>query len=192
MNMELASDTTKLLAHLAELRDKVEPGASVSALNSTANKIRQRSVNRAANELGIAAKILRKRIAVPRSEKATRKRPKTMLFGGLYPVRVDDLKPAPRELKSGRVKYKVPKGQSVNPNAFMAPHKQGSRVVFVRKGPSRLPIKRVTVEVGSVIKRSMRKEINSKASQEHYQKIFNAQMDRRIRGSLVRNGLTVK
>lgn len=191
MKIQFETENKELLAHLRELSDKVQPAATASALNSAGTKVRQWAVRDASKRTGVPAKILRKRIAIPRGKKATARNPSLLMFGGLWPVKVSKLTPKPRELKSGRVKYKTLPGQPMDPNAFMAPHKGGSNAVFVRKGQARLPIKNVTVNIGPAVRLGLIRALRSKDAKDYFERMFFSQMDRRVRSSLRRKGLEV-
>ena len=191
MKIEFESENKAFLASLQEIADKVTPAAQVSALNSAAAKIARESVKIASSTTGVSAKTLRKRIKVPKSKKATARFPNVTIFGGLWPVPVAKLTPKPRKLKRGGVKYKTMPGQAQNPNAFIAPHKGGGDGVFVRKGHSRLPIKKVSVDIAPHVRRAIAVYLYGSAAQAHYEKILFSQMDRRVRSALRRKGLDV-
>lgn len=191
MNIEFETDNRELLAQLNDLAGKVAPAAQASALNSAGGKVLQWAVRDASKRTGVAAKILRRRIAIPRGKKATARNPQIWLFGGLWPVKVSKLTPKPRRLKSGRVKYKTIPGQPVDPSAFMAPHRGGGDAVYSRKGSARLPVKNITVNVGPHVRLSMIRSLRSKEARDYYERMLFSQMDRRVRSSLRRYGLDV-
>jgi len=191
MKIAFETENKKLLAHLNEFAEKVTPGAQVSALNSVAGKVRGEAVKVAARATGVSTKILRKRIVVPRSKKATLRSPNVIVFGGIWPVKVSKLTPKPRNLASGRVKYKTPPGKSQDPNAFIATHKGGGVAVFARKGASRLPLKNITIDIGPAVRSAIGVYSRSAEAKRHYEKILFSQMDRRVRSSLRRKGLDV-
>lgn len=192
MKIVIESDNAKFLAHLQELADKVAVPAQVSAINSAAGNVRSKSIAIARAATGVPTSILKKRIAVPKSRRATIRSVEVLIFGGLWPVKVAKLTPAPRKLKGGGIKYKILPGQSMNPRAFIANNTNGHLSVFERKGESRLPIKNVTVDISRAVKSAISGYLASGAAKAYYEKMLLSQMDRRVRGSLVRNGLTVK
>jgi len=191
MKVEFKSDNKKLQRHLKELSEKHAPAAQSFALNSTAAYIKREAVKIASKATGVPTTILKNRIAVPRGKKSTIRGLKTVIFGGLWPVKVAKLKPAPRKLKSGAVKYKTMKGEPVNANAFMGKNTNGSDSVFVRKGTARLPIKNVTVEIGPQVERAIQGFSGGQLAKDKYSKMLFSQMDRRVRGGLIRMGVKV-
>lgn len=191
MKFEFETENRELLAHLRELSDKVQPAATASALNSAGTKVRQWAVRDASKRTGVPAKLLRRRIAIPKGQRATARKPSLLMFGGLWPIKVSKLTPKPRRLKGGRVKYKTMPGQPVDPNAFIAPHKGGGDSVFVRKGQSRLPIKNVTVNVGPSVRLGLIRALRSQEARAYFERMLFSQMDRRVRSSLRRKGLEV-
>lgn len=192
MNIEFKSDNKKLEAHLRELQKELAPGAQSAALNSTASFITRGAVKIAQAKTGIQAKILRKRIAVPRGKKSTPRSLRTQVFGGLWPVKVMDITPIPRKLVSGRVKYKTLPGESIDPQAFMANNTNAKLSVFRRKGVTRLPIENITVDVGPHVKSAIEGYTGGNESQAYYRKRLFTEMDRRIRSNLVRKGIRTK
>ena len=94
MKITFESDNAKLLAHLQELADKVAIPAQVSALNSAAGNVRSKCIQIARSATGVPTSILKKRIAVPKSRRATIRSVEVIIFGGLWPVRVAQLTPA--------------------------------------------------------------------------------------------------
>lgn len=192
MNIEFSSDNPKLLKHLRELQKELAPRAQSAALNSTANYIRRGAVKIAQQKTGVQAKILNTRIAVPRGKKASVRSLKTVVFGGLWAVKVMKITPIPRKLTSGRVKYKTLPGQAVDPKAFMANNTNAQMSVFRRKGASRLPIENITVDIGPHVERAISGYGGGQESQAYYRKRLFTEMDRRIRGSLVRKGIRTR
>lgn len=191
MKITFESDNKKLQAHLDELARTVAPAAQAAALNSAAKHVRSKAVGIASKATGVPTKILRRRIAIPRRSKATQRSLEVFVFGGLWPVKVADLTPAPRKLKSGAVKYKTGPGQPIDPMAFIANNTNGRLSVFARKGRSRLPVKNVTIDISGGVKSAIGGYLISRAAQSHYEKILLSQMDRRVRSSLMRRGMRV-
>ena len=192
MNIEFKSDNKKLLAHLKELKEKVAPAAEAKALNSTANYIVRGAVKIAATKTGVQAAILRKRIAVPRGKKASARTLKTVVFGGLWEVKVMKINPTPRKLASGRVKYRVIPGEALDPNAFMGNNKAGAMSVFRRKGTGRLPIENVRADIGPHVRRAIEGYGGGQESQSYYKQRLFKEMDRAISGNLRRYGIRVR
>ena len=149
------------------------------------------SLRSASKALGIPQKIIAKRVAVPRSKRASATRLETLIFGGLWPVKVMKLTPTPRKLKGGATKYRIIPGESVNPKAFMANNTNGAMSVFARKGAPRLPIENITANVGPAINQALDRYVKSAEAKAYYDKTLLSNMDRAIRGSLVRQGLKV-
>ena len=191
MKITIESDNAAFLAHLQELADKVVVPAQVSALNSAAGNVRSKSIQIAKTATGVPTSILKKRIAVPKSRRATARSVEVIIFGGLWPVKVAKLTPAPRKLKGGGVKYKTVPGQPISPRAFIANNTRGSLSVFERKGEARLPIRNIVVDISRGVKSAIAGYIASGGAQAYYEKMLLSQMDRRVRGSLVRHGLKV-
>jgi hypothetical protein len=191
MKIEVQSDNKQLLRHLREVSDQVTPAAEASALNSTAKKVAREAVKLASVATGVPTKVLRRRIYVPKRKKATRRRLHAYVLGGLWVVPVSQLTPKPRQLKGGSVKYRVPPGQAINPQAFMAKTTRGGTEVFVRKTASRLPIKKVSVDIADQVKRAINGYLHTAAAHTYYQQRLFAEMDRKIRASMRRNGLDV-
>lgn len=191
MNFEFKSENAQFARHLNELADKVAPAAQASALNSSAGHIRGRAVKIASKATGVPSSILKKRIAVPKSQKATKRFPRVIIFGGLWPVKVSKLKPKPRKLKSGKVKYKTGPGETINPGAFIGNNTNGSPSVFVRKSAARTPLANVTTEISSAVRSAVGGYSRSSAALKYYQKMLYSQMDRKVRSSLRRQGLDV-
>lgn len=192
MNIEFSSDNPKLLRHLRELQKELAPGAQSAALNSTASYIARGAVKIAQAKTGVQAKILRKRIAVPRGKKATVRSLKTVVFGGLWVVPVTKLTPAPRKLKGGSVKYKTLPGQAIRPDAFLAKTTRGTDRVFVRKGATRLPVQSITADIGPAVQSAIQGYGGGQESQAYYRKRLFTEMDRRIRSNLVRKGIRTR
>jgi Prophage minor tail protein Z (GPZ) len=192
VKITIESDNAKFLAHLQELADKCAIPAQVSALNSAATNVRSKSIQIAKSATGVPTSILKRRIAVPKSRRATIRSHEVLIFGGLWPVKVSKLTPAPRKLKGGGVKYKTLPGQPISPRAFIANNTHGSLSVFERKGEARLPIRNITVDISGPVKSAIAGYLASGAAKAYYEKMLLSQMDRRVRGSLVRKGLTVK
>ena len=190
MNLIIESDNTKLMEHLKELTESCAIPSQVAALNSTATTVRNKSVTIARVAAGVPTKILRKRIVVPKSRRATSRRLEVIIFGGIWPIKVMKLTPTPRKLKKG-VKYKVLPGETQNPIAFMANNTNGAMSVFARKGPNRLPLKNITVNIEPHVKKAVGGFIDSGAAKAYYQKMLFSQLDRRIRSSMVRKGMKV-
>lgn len=192
MNIEFKTDNRKLLAHLKDLSEKVTPAAEAKALNSTASYIVRGAVKIAQTKTGVQAAILRKRIAVPRGKKATARTLKTVVFGGLWEVKVMKINPTPRKLASGRVKYRVIPGESLDPNAFMGNNTNGGMSVFRRKGAGRLPIENVRADIGPHVRRAIEGYGGGQESQNYYQARLFKEMDRAISGNLRRYGIRVR
>lgn len=189
MNIEFTSQNRKLQRHLRELSEKYAPPAQAQALNSTAGYIKREAVKIASSATGVQASLLRKRIAVPKKAKA--RDLKAVVFGGLWVVPVAKISPKPRKLKGGGVKYKVMPGQAINPKAFIAKTTNGTERVFARKGPGRLPIESISADIAPHVTRAIVGFSGGAEALKYYQKILFSQMDRKVRGGLIRLGFSV-
>ena len=191
MNIEIKTDNKDLLAHLEELKAKITPAAQVAVLNRTASKVSREAIKIASKSTGVPTKTLRKRINIPRQWKARKGKLNVTIFGGTWPVKVSKLKPAPRQLKSGRVKYKTAPGTAVDPQAFIATNTNGGTSVWKRKGKNRLPVKNITIDIAPGVKAALIAYGNGAEAKNFYEQALFKEMDRKIRGALVRRGVKV-
>lgn len=189
MNITFESDNKAFMAHLAELKEKVTPAAQASALNSAGGFISRGAIKLAFQKTGVPANILKRRIGL--KKKATARLPEIIIRGGVWKVKVADLKPAPRKLAGGRAKYNPGTGNSINPNAFIANNTNGRLSVFVRKGSSRLPIENILTDIRPGVMAAIGGYSGGREALSYYQKILVSQLDRRVRQSLRREGLSV-
>ena len=186
MELELTSDCPELLAHLQDLRESVQPGATAEALNRTATQARRMIVDQTAKRTGLTKTTINRRVKV--RGRASPKKPNTLLFGGLWEINVKDLKPAPRQLKT-KVKYKTIKGETPRTDGFFIP---GKRSVFYREGADRFPIHRVVANLRPYLRFSVIKTMRSRELRDFYESEWLDKMDNKVKKSLARRGLIAR
>lgn len=189
MNIEFKSNVPELQAVLDEISRKVQPAATATALNQTVAKIAKEARRDVARVTGVPQKHFTKRIKQRRDGKATARKPYARLWAGLWPMSVASMTPKPRQLKSGRVKYKTLPGDTIDPHAFVAKVTRNV-TAFAREGAARGPLNAKTLDVGRHIKlRTYR--ILRKIGREEYERRFFQQMEGRTIKAMNRKGMKV-
>lgn len=191
MNITIDGNLAALIPTVSEIIPEAVEKAQVKAVNQVGGKIVKEARKIAKDKTGVPTKILKKRISLRGNSKATRARPRIVIFGGQWNVAVEDMSPAPRQLKSGKVKYKTLPGDTPDPSAFM--YAFGSKPkVFRRTGPRRLPIKRITLDVSDAVKNAIAGYTGSGQAKKEFDDYFNKAFAREIRAGLRRKQVPVR
>lgn len=154
-----------------DIRRKVVPKATSSALNKVTQQMRTRVVREVSAVVGIKQKILRAR------SKLIRSNPKTLvavLVARVLSVSMIDIKP----VKQGG--GGVTAGTFHRQGAFIATDKHGKKRVFKRKGKPRLPIKSQTVSIEKDIDVSAKGLLETFVPQK-FKDLFNSEMRFRLK-----------
>lgn len=170
LRFQVKNDFSQVRRLSKDLKRKIVPKATSSAINKTTQQMRTRVVREVAPAVGVIQKIIRARTRIERSK------PKTLvatLIARVAGVSMIDIKPV-SEGAGG-----VTAGKFHRQGAFISKDKTGKKRVFKRRGKSRLPIDKQTVSIEKEVDGAAKGLLDSFVP-DKYKEIFNREMRFRL------------
>lgn len=191
MKITVSSDCPELAQLMGEIADQYMNAETAKALNKTVTFVRKAAVADVHRETGISRVLLARRIKQIKSRRAKPGRLYTVGFIGEATIPVGKLVPKPRGKHRAPASYKTIRGESLDPQAFVATMPSGHRSAFSRKSGSSLPIGEKQVNIGPVLRDSTDRTVKGPAEAE-FNSYFLAGMDKAVQKGITKRGLTRK
>lgn len=185
--LDVRADVREVERMLTDVQREVVPQATATALNKTINKVRTLSVRELSSRLKIPQKVLKKRLIIPRSAKASPRRLTASVIGLLLDVRLSDVSPGRQtkagvtvrgEAYKGAFRAKLPSGQDGVWRRSESAHLSSGRDSKGRPRKNRLPIEAVKFRINPPAEQVVEKNI--RASDEYWRKTLEHEINYRL------------
>jgi hypothetical protein len=148
--LSVRGDIRAVLRDLKHLERTVVPRATATALNRTNERVRTQIVKGLSGSLGILQKRVRRRVILPRALRATRHK---LTASGLT---LFTFVPEIYRLRTVEARR-----EAQGPNRFIATMPSGHVGLFRRRGPTRLPIQEILIDLSARTAREAAAVVNT-------------------------------